>query len=181
MFLTFVFFLIFFSSRHTIYSAILYLTKNTVKIQKASTQKYAQDDNWIKKQLKEGKWEQIRDISQKSSPAADAEPETLMSPLRPKRPLEDDLGRGKRMKIPNPKYTNDPTNPENVYVVPTALNFDDLGLEVDDNDDENWELEKKKEPKPKRKKLRLEETILAGERCGLSDYQIAMMYNAGSM
>ena len=65
--------------------------------------------------------------------------------------------------------------------LPTALNFDDLGIEIDNiNDDKTFEPEKKEEPKPKRKKIRLEETILAGERLGLDDFKIAMMYNAGS-
>ena len=156
---------------------MLRLTIKTEKIKKNSTLKYAQDQNWIEKTMKEGKWKQIRDISKKSSPARDAEPETPMSPKRPA--PEEELGKGKRIRTPNPKYANDPTNPENVYVVPTALNFDHLGLEDVDNDDKTYEPEKKKE-KLKRKKLRLEETILAGERCGLSDPQIAMMYNAGS-
>ena len=49
-------------------------------------------------------------------------------------------------------------------------------------DDENFKLPEKKEPKPlKRKKIRLENTILAGERMGLNDFQIATMYNAGSL
>ena len=156
---------------------MLRLTIKTEKIKKNSTLKYAQDQNWIEKTMKEGKWKQIRDISKKSSPARDAEPETPMSPKRPA--PEEELGKGKRIKTPNPKYANDPTNPENVYVVPTALNFDHLGLESEDKNDEIYEPEKKKEPKPKTKKLRLAETILAGERCGLSDPQIAMMYNAG--
>ena len=157
---------------------MLRLTIKTEKIKKNSTLKYAQDQNWIEKTMKEGKWKQIRDISKKSSPARDAEPETPMSPKRPA--PEEELGKGKRIKTPNPKYANDPTNPENVYVVPTALNFDHLGLEDEDNDDETFEPEKKKEPKPKKKKLKLEETILEGERSGLSDHQIARMYNAGS-
>ena len=157
---------------------ILRLTEKTEKIRKASTQKYAQTANWIEKTLIEGKWKQIRDISKKSKP----EPahQSSISPLSPKRPIEEDLGKGKRIKIPNPKYNNDPTNPESLYVIPTALNFDDLGLEIDNiNDDKTFEPEKK-EPKPKRKKIRLEETVLAGERCGLTDFQITMMYNAGS-
>ena len=175
-----IFLSIHFSSRDAIYGQILRLTQKTDKIQRASTQKYAKDDNWIAKNLREGKWEQIRDISQKPKPAAAAE--TPISPLSPKRPIEDDLGKGKRIKIPNPKYNNDPTNPESVYVIPTALNFDDLGLEIDNiNDDKTFEPEKKKEPKPKKKKIRLEETIRTGERFGLPDFQIAMMYNAGSM
>ena len=171
---------IFFSPTKSIYTTVLRLTTKTDKIQKYSTLKYAQDQNWIEKTMKEGKWKQIRDISKKSSPAPDAEPETPMSPKRPA--PEEELGKGKRIKTPNPKYANDPTNPENVYVVPTALNFDDLGLEIENiNDDRTYEPEKKEEPKPKRKNVRLEETILAGERCGLNDFQIAVMYNAGSM
>ena len=43
-----------------------------------------------------------------------------------------------------------------------------IPLYPEGNDDKTYEPEKKKE-KLKRKKLRLEETILAGERCGLSD------------
>ena len=67
------------------------------------------------------------------------------------------------------------------FDVPATLNLDHLGLEDEDDDDETFEPEKKKQPKPKKmKKVRLEETILAGERCGLSDHQIMMMYNAGS-
>ena len=156
------------------------LTKKTEKIRSASTQN--KNKTWIDKTLKEGKWEQIRDISQKPKPAAAAAAETPISPLSPKRPIEDDLGKGKRIKIPNPKYNNDPTNPESVYVIPTALNFDDLGLEIDNiNDDKTYEIEKKQEKKPKRKRIRLEETIITGERFGLPDHQIAMMYNAGSM
>ena len=79
-------------------------------------------------------------------------------------------------------YSN-PTDPEveNAnFFIPTTLNFDNLELEEKENKDENYEPPQKKEPKPKKKKLRLEETILAGERCGLNDYQITMMYNAGS-
>ena len=174
-----------FSSRDAIYGQILRLTQKTDKIQRASTQKYAQDDNWIQTKLREGKWKQIRDISQKPKPAAAAAAaaaETPISPLSPKRPIEEDLGKGKRIKTPNPKYNNDPTNPESVYVIPTALNFDDLGLEIDNiNDDKTYEIEKKQEKKPKRKKIRLEQTIIMGERFGLPDHQIAMMYNAGSM
>ena len=150
------------------------LTKKTEKIRSASTQN--KDKKWIEKTLKEGKWEQIRDISQKPKPPPAAE---TPSPLSPKRPIEEDLGRGKRIKTPNPKYNNDPTNPESVYVIPTALNFDDLGLEIDNIKDETFEPEMKEEPKPKRKKIRLENTILAGERLGLDDFKIAMMYNAG--
>ena len=128
--------------------------------------------------MKEGKWEQIRDISKKSSPPArNTEPET---PMSPKRPIEAESGRGKRPKFPNPKYAN-PASPEPVnFNIPTTLNFDHLGLEDDNNDDETFEPEKKAEPKPKSKKIRLEETILQGERCGLTDFQIAIMYNAGS-
>ena len=169
-----------FSSRNTIYSTIKRLTTRTEKFQKASSQKYAQDKDWIEKTLKEGKWEQIRDISQKSRPAE--EPETPMNILSPKRPVEEDLGKGKRMKYPNPKY-NESASPEfeNVNLnVPATLNFDLLGLE-DNNDDETYKPEKKKEPKPKKKKINLQETILQGERCGLNDYQIAMMYDAGCM
>ena len=128
--------------------------------------------------MKEGKWEQIRDISQKSSPLSVAETESLISPLSPSKRPADDLGRGKRIKFQNPKYS-DPTSPENVeFFMPTALNFDDLALE--DNADENWEPESKiKKPKPQKKeKCTYEETILAGERIGLDDYQIAMMVNA---
>ena len=165
-----------FSSRETIFSTISRITARTEKIQKNSSKKYAQDKEWIEKNLREGKWEQIRDISKKLSPAKNVEPETAMSP---KRPLEDDLGKGKRIKIPNSKYNNDL---ENVYVVPTALNFHDLGLDDVDNDDKNFELgEKKPKSAPKKKKKSLQQTILAGERCGLNDFQIAMMYSAGSM
>ena len=152
------------------------LIARTEKILKNSTKKYAQDKVWIEKNLREGKWEQIRDISKKSSPAKDLEPET---PMSPKRPLEEDLGKGKRVKIPNSKYNNDS---ENVYVIPTALNFDDLGLEDVDNDDKTFELEgKKPKSEPKKKRKSLQHTILAGERCGLNDFQIASMYNAGSL
>ena len=128
--------------------------------------------------MKEGKWEQIRDISKKSSPPArNTEPET---PMSPKRPIEAESGKGKRIKFPNPKYA-DPASPEPVnFNIPTTLNFDTLGLEDDNSDDENFEPPQKKEPKPKKKKVRLQETILAGERIGLSDPHIAMMYNAGS-
>ena len=153
----------------------------TEKFQKASNNKYAQEKNWIEKKLKEGKWEQVRDISKKSSPALNAEPET---PMSPKRPIEAEEGKGKRIKFPNPKY-NDPAleiEPVNLNI-PSTLNFDTLGLEDDeDNDDENFEPPKKKQPKPlKRKRKNLQHTILAGERCGLTDFQIAVMYNAGSL
>ena len=129
--------------------------------------------------MKEGKWEQIRDISQKSSPAVDVEPETPMSPKRPA--VENELGRHKRIKYPNPKYKDASPVFENVNLnIPSTLNFDHLGLE-DKVDDEDFEPRKKKEPKVlKGKKVNLEETVLAGERCGLTDYQIMMMYNAGS-
>ena len=83
------------------------LTIKTDKFQRASTQKYAKDNNWIEKNLREGKWKQIRDISNKSSPAGDIElePDTIESPFSPKRPaVEVDLGRSKRIKFPNPKY-----------------------------------------------------------------------------
>ena len=168
-----------FSTRRTIFSAISRIVQKTEKINKASTQKYAQEQNWIEKNLREGNWEQIRDISRKSPQKSSPEPET---PMSPKRPLEDDLGKGKRMKIPNPKY-NESASPEfeNVNLnIPATLNFDLLGLE-DNNDDETYKPEKKKEPKPKKKKINLQETILQGERCGLNDFQIAMMYTAGSM
>ena len=96
-----------FSSRETIFSTISRLTQRTVKIQKNSSKKYAQDKVWIEKNLREGKWEQIRDISKKSSPVKDAET-PAMSFLSPKRPAEnpsaDELGRGRRMKFSNPKY-----------------------------------------------------------------------------
>ena len=174
-----------FSSRNTIYSTILRLTTRTEKFQKASSQKYAAEDkNWIEKNLRDGKWEQIRNISKKASPAADidVEPEIPMNILSPKRPVEEDLGKGKRIKYPNSKY-NDPAlefEPVNLNI-PSTLNFDSLGLEDGDNNDENFEPPKKKEPKPlKRKRKNLQETILAGERCGLTDFQITMMYNAGS-
>ena len=173
--------LLYFSSRRTIYSAISNLVNKTDEFQKMSTSKYAKDKNWIEKKLKEGKWEQIRDISKKR-PAKDAEPETPMSLLSPKRPIEEDSGKGKRIKFPNPKYMDSasPVAFEQVnFDIPATLNFDHLGLEDNINDDEDFEPEKKKEPK--KKKVRLEETILAGERCGLNDFQIAMMYNAGSM
>ena len=165
--------------------AVLRLTRKTEKIKKNSSLKYAQDKVWIEKNLKEGKWKQIRDISpKKTSPAAavDLNPETeiTISPLSPKRPLEQELGRSKRIRIPNPKYNNDPSNPENVYVMPSALNFDDLGLGDDDDNDKNFEIGKKK-PKPqKKKKVRLQETVQIGERIGLSDNHIALMYNAGN-
>ena len=173
-----------FSTRRTIFSAISRIVQKTEKINKASTQKYAQNQNWIEKNLREGNWEQIRDISrkspQKSSPAENVEPET---PMSPKRPVEEDLGTGKRIKYPNPKY-NDPAlefEPVNLNI-PSTLNFDSLGLEDEENNDENFEPPKKKEPKPlKRKRKNLQQTILAGERCGLNDFQIAMMYTAGSM
>ena len=172
-----------FSSRTTIYGTIWRLTNRTEKIKKNSTKKNAQDQGWIEKNLREGKWEQIRDFSKKSSPAGDVEPETPMSPLSPKRPLEEELGKGKRIKYPNPKY-NDPAQeiePVNLNI-PSTLNFDNLGLEDEDNGDENFEPPKKKEPKPlKRKRKNLQHTILAGERCGLTDFQIAVMYNAGSL
>ena len=166
-----------FSSTRTIQSTVTRLVNRTQKIHQYSSLKYAQDQNWIEENLKEGNWRQIRDISKKSSPpAGNAEPET---PMSPKRPVEAESGLGKRIKFPNPKYT-DPASPEPVnFNIPTTLNFDHLGLE-DADDDETFKPEKKPEPKAKTKKLRLEETILAGERCGLSDPQIAMMYNAGS-
>ena len=78
-------------------------------------------------------------------------------------------------------YSN-PASPEPVnFNIPATLNFDTLGLEDEDDDDETFEPEKKAEPKPKRKKICLEQTILAGERAGLTDFQIASMYNAGSL
>ena len=173
-----------FSTRRTIFSAISRIVQKTEKINRASTQKYAQEQNWIEKNLREGNWEQIRDISrkspQKSSPAENVEPET---PMSPKRPIEEDLGKGKRKKYPNPKY-NESASPEfeNVNLnIPATLNFDLLGLEDNKDDDETFNPEKKKEPKPKKKKVNLQETILQGERCGLNDYQIAMMYDAGCM
>ena len=173
----------YFSSRVTIYTSISRVISRTEKIQKNSTTKNAKNPNWIEKTLKEGKWEQVRDISpKKTSPAAATDPETEMtiSPLSPKRPLEQELGRYKRIRIPNPKYNNDPSNPENVYVMPSALNFDDLGLGDDDDNDRNFEIGKKK-PKPqKKRKVRLAETVQIGERIGLSDSHIAMMYNAGN-
>ena len=103
-----------------------------------------------------------------------------MSPKRPA--VEIELGRGKRPKIPNPKY-NTTTSPEEIeyakFLVPT---LDDLTLETENRDDEIFEPGKKKEPKVlKKKKIRLQETVLAGERCGLTDCQIMMMYNAGSL
>ena len=84
-----------------------------------------------------------------------------MSPLSPKRPLEQELGRGKRPKYPNPKYSDPAPEFEAVnFNVPSTLNFDHLGLE-DDNNDENFEPPKKKEPKPlKRKRKNLQETIV---------------------
>ena len=171
-----------FSLTTSIQMAVLRLTRKTEKIKKNSTLKYAQDKVWIEKNLKEGKWKQIRDISpKKSSPAGDAEPEITMSPLSPKRPVEDEGGKGKRIKFPNKRYSDaailefEPVN----FNIPSTLNFDNLGLQEDD-DDENFEPPKIKEPKPKKKKVRLQETILAGERIGLSDPHIAMMYNAGS-
>ena len=103
-----------------------------------------------------------------------------MSPKRPA--VENELGRHKRIKYPNPKYKD--ANPvfENVNLnIPSTLNFDTLGLKDENNDDENFEPPQKKEPKPKKKKIRLQQTILAGERCGLNDFQIAMMYSAGSL
>ena len=79
-----------------------------------------------------------------------------------------------------PFLYSDPASPEPVnFSIPATLNFDSLGLEDEDDDDETFEPEKKAE-KPKTKKIRLEETILQGERCGLTDFQIAIMYNAGS-
>ena len=103
--------------------------------------------------------------------------------MSPKRPIEVDLGRGKRPKYPNPKYNEPAPNFEPVnFNIPSTLSFDNLGLEDEDNDDENFEPPRKKEPKPlKWKRKNLQETISAGERCGLNDFQIAMMYNAGSM
>ena len=168
-----------FSTRRTIFSLITRLTNRTENFRKTSYLKYAEDKNWIEKKLQEGNWEQVRDISKKSSPpAGNAEPET---PMSPKRPIETEEGKGKRIKYPNPKY-NDPApeiEPVNLNI-PCTLNFDTLGLEDEDNDDENFEPPKKKEPKPlKRKRKNLQHTILAGERCGLTDFQIAMMYNAG--
>ena len=92
------------SSRKSIYNSISRLIKRTEKFHKVSNLKYAQDKNWIEKNLKEGKWEQIRDISQKSSPLSVAETESLISPLSPSKRPADDLGRGKRIKFQNPKY-----------------------------------------------------------------------------
>ena len=159
------------------------LTNKTEKIKKNSTKKNALDQGWIEKNLREGNWNQIREFSKKPSPAGEVEPETPLSPLSPKRPLEQELGFGKHIKYPNPKY-NDPApefEPVNLNI-PSTLNFDSLGLEDGDNNDENFEPPKKKEPKPlKRKRKNLQETVLAGERCGLTDCQIMMMYNAGSL
>ena len=173
-----------FSSRNTIYSTIKRLTTRTEKFQKASSQKYAAEDkNWIEKNLRDGKWEQIRNISKKASPAADIdiEPEIPMNILSPKRQIEQELGQGKRIKYPNPKYSDASPEFEPVNLnIPSTLNFDTLGLEDEGNNDENFEPPKKKEPKPKKKRINLQETILAGERCGLTDFQITMMYNAGS-
>lgn len=159
------------------------LIDRTEKIHK-NFSTYGQNKGWIEKKLKEGKWEQIRDISKKSSPAPapDVEPEIPTNLLSPKRHIPAESGKGKRIKYPNPKY-NDSASPdfENLNLnIPATLNFDTLGLEDDDNEDENFEPETKMQPKPKRKRLRLQETILAGERCGLTDYEIVMMYNAGS-
>ena len=175
------YFFVIFSSRLTIFSLITSLTNKTEKIRKASSQKYAQNKDWIEKNLKDGNWKQICKIFKKSIPATD--PESPISPLSPKRPVEaddSDFGKGKRIKFPNPKYSN-PASPEPVnFNIPATLNFDHLGLE-DKVDDEDFEPRKKKEPKVlKKKKVNLEETVLAGERCGLTDYQIMMMYNAGS-
>ena len=153
------------------------LTARTEKIQKNSTKKYALDKVWIEKNFSEGKWDQIRDISKKSSPAPKPpEPET---PMSPKRPIEVDLGRGKRTKYPNPKYNEPAPNFEPVnFNIPSTLSFDNLGLEDEDNDDEIFEPPKPKLKPLKRKRKNLQHTILAGERCGLTDFQIAMMYNA---
>ena len=93
--------------RKGIQSAVSRLVQKTEKIHQNANLKYAQDKDWIEKKLKEGKWKQIRDISNKSSPAGDKEVEadTIESPFSPKRPaVEVDLGRSKRIKFPNPKY-----------------------------------------------------------------------------
>ena len=93
--------------RKGIQSAVTRLVQKTEKIHQNANLKYAQDKDWIEKKLKEGKWKQTRDISNKSSPAGDKELEadTIESPFSPKRPaVEVDLGRSKRIKFPNPKY-----------------------------------------------------------------------------
>ena len=80
------------------------LIKKTEDIHK-NFSKYGKDKNWIERNFKEGNWKKIRDISKKSNLTENIEPETpAISPLSPKRPFEDDLGQGKRIKYPNSKY-----------------------------------------------------------------------------
>ena len=64
------------------------------------------------------------------------------------------------------------------FSIPTAMIFDDLVLD----DDKDWEPDVKKTEKPKKKtKCTYEQTILAAERTGTNDYQLAMLLNAYNM
>ena len=191
------YYVLFFRDRVPIYSEMSRLVSRTEKIQKNSTLKYAKDKVWIEKNLKEGNWHQVRNISKVSRPPI--ENDELLSPLSPKRPVEEpsaeEMGRGRRRKFLNPKYSDSSISQTIHFAtsshqdVSTALDLDALGLD-DDEDDENDENysdapdtdDEADAPKPKPQstkcKIKYSHTIEAAGRIGLADYPLAMIVNA---
>ena len=86
------------------------------------------------------------------------------------------MGRGKRPKIPNSKYnsTTFETAHENVFF-PTALNFDNLGLE--DNIGEEytpiWNVKTKSQRK--RCSMKFEHSIDIADRFNIPDWPLALL------
>ena len=156
------------------------------------------DQEWIEKKLVEGKFRQVRDISQSSTPIKDPTP---LSPKRLESPivLEDqDLGRGKRTKIQktpcqNAGCTNEdcmetseyhshvqhPTSP-----VRRALFFDfDSEPAIPDDGDPNYEVVDEDEsiPEPKTPRPTFQRVLDLQARFNTPDCQVALWWNCVSL
>ena len=160
-------------------------------------------DEWVASRLEVKGYNKVFDIAATPfSPTKETNMEQLsLRPMSPKsvasEPAEGELGRGKRTKTHTSKCSLDcckstidiglPSHLHDFGSSPVRRNLDfgdvapEVGLPIPDDDDEDWEPYQRPPPEPKQRyrcNLKYAETIEAGDRCNLTDFQIAMMINA---
>ena len=156
------------------------------------------DQEWIEKKLVEGKFRQVRDISQLPTPSKDATP---LSPKRLESPVVlEDLGRGKRSRVLRTPCQNagcsneDCTETSNYHSHvqhPTSpirralfFDFDSEHSEeaIPDDGDPNYEVvDEEEEDEPKVPSLTMERVIALQARFNRSDAETALWWNMVSL
>ena len=181
-----------FSSRDIVFKAIKRLTQRAEKFVRDRPAR-ENDKDWIQRKLQEGKFLNVRDISQpQSTSTKDSTPDsTPLSPKRTDSPIEEDLGRGKRTKFHKSNCDLECCDAN----VRRALFVDDLEIQqafgepeqeaIPDDGDPDYIVveddESETKPPPKTPRPSFKNVIALQARFNTPDNQVALWWNMVSL